>query len=81
MSPEGAIQKSKIVMVCFAPAGAPFYTDPYRGFAALAPGYFPSPLRGCKKYAAFAVTAAKPSYNRCLGQGDVAAGESRPTHC
>ena len=58
MSPEGAIQKSMIVMVCVAPAGAPFFSDPYRGFAALTPGYFPSPLRGCKKYAALGATPA-----------------------
>ena len=56
MSPEGAIQKSIIAMACVAPAGAPFYSDPYRGFAALTPGYFLSPLRGFKKYAALGET-------------------------
>jgi len=58
MSPEGAIQKSIIAMACVAPAGAPFYSDPYRGFAALTPGYFLSPLRGFKKYAALGVSPA-----------------------
>ncbi len=57
---ERAIQKSMFVMVCVAPAGAPFYSDPYRGFAALTPGYFLSPLRGFKKYAALGVPPPLP---------------------
>ena len=60
MSPEGAIQKSMIVMVCIAPAGAPLYSDPYRGFAALTPGYYLSPLRGFKNYAALGEMPAIP---------------------
>ena len=50
-----------IVMVCAAPAGAPFYSDPHRGLAALTPGYYLSPLRGLKNYAASGVSPALPA--------------------
>ena len=53
MSPEGAIQKSMIAMVCVAPAGVPFYSDPYRGFAALTPGYALAPLQGAFRISSF----------------------------
>ncbi len=46
-----------IVTVCVAPSGLLVFSDPYRGFAALTPGYDLSPLRGFKNYAALAGSA------------------------
>ncbi len=40
------------------PFRAPFFSDPYRGFAALTSGYYLSPLRCFKNYAALGVSPA-----------------------
>jgi hypothetical protein len=49
-------------MACFAPAGALSSLIPYQGFAALTPGYYLSPLRGFKNYAALGETPALPGF-------------------